>query len=179
MSWLLNAHVSGHSSSDNYGRVWFHCFDRVEASVRMYVITPLICVCRRLKLLWCQVAPLPLTNICCPELIYPSMVLVNPIYLYIHCNFPELLRWYQRGRETSERLRRSRLSLRMHSLGCFGWFLPQGKNTDWRSCGCMWISLVRLMGVLETFFHIISFFSHMTLGLLFFFFIFWGKSEWY
>lgn len=153
MSWLLNAHVSSHSSSDNYVRVWFHWHDRVEASVLVYVITPLICVCRRLKLRWGQVAPLPLTNICCPEWIYPSMVLVNPIYLYIHCNFPELLRWYQRGQETSERLRRSRLSLRMHSLGCFAGSCHRGKKQiKWGSCGCMWIRLVRFMYVLETFF---------------------------
>lgn len=124
MSWLLNAHVCGHSSSDNYRRAWFPWHDRVEASVCVYVITPLICVCWSLELRWGQVAPLPLTNICCPEWIYPSMVLVNPIYLYIHTaislSFSDGLL----------RLRKSRLSLRMNSLGCFGWSLLQGENTD-------------------------------------------------
>jgi len=124
VSWLLNAHVCGHSSCDNYRRTWFFWHDRVEASECLYVITLLICVCWSLKLRWGQVAPLPLTNICCPWWIYPSTVLVNPIYIYIHCDFSELLRW------TSERLRKSRLSLRMNSLGCFAWFLLQGENTD-------------------------------------------------
>lgn len=153
MSSLLNSHVSGYSSSDNYHRVWFHWYDQVEASVRMYVITPLICVCWALKLRWGRVAPLPLTSplsICCPELIYPSMVLVNPLYIYtVVSQSPS------DGIGGGEGLLRD-----SHSPVChWEWILwgalaascHRGETEiKWGSCDSMWISLVRLLGVLET-----------------------------
>ncbi len=123
----------------------------------------------------CTTATHPLFSICCPEWIYPSMVLVNPLYIYTAVS-----------QSSSDGIREARDSWETQNIQFvieneFSgelWLLPVTGEKQRKSEGHVTVcglSLVKLLGVLYTFYsyEFISWCKQQHFS------IFRRKCEWY